>query len=221
MDAFLINITSFPTAIYTTALMVVLGYWLIAFFGNFEFDAFDVGADLDLDVDSESSDVGLIAGLLSTLGLTGVPITVIISLLILNAWFICYFVILFLPVLPEFLVAFQILIESGVVAGCFLFSIIITNISIRPLKGIFRKLNQEPMSKSLLGSSCRIRSSRADSSFGEAECQHEGASLIVKVRTTGEQLFATGDIVVAIEHRKEDDTFLVVSEEEFKQELNK
>lgn len=220
MDAFLINITSFPTAIYTTGLVVVVGYWVIAFFGNFDFDAFDVGIDVELDIDGESSEVGRIAGLLSTLGLTGVPITVVITFLILNAWFVCYFASLLTPNFPDLVSAIQTLIEIGITIGSFLASILITNIMIRPLKGMFKKLNQEPISKSLLGSTCRIRSSRADNSFGEAECQHEGASLIIKVRATGDTTYSTDEIVVVIDHNKDNDTFIIVSEREFKQQTD-
>jgi uncharacterized membrane protein (DUF485 family) len=218
MDAFLINITSFPTAIYTTGLVVVIGYWIIAFIGNFDFDAFDVGIDVDLDTDGESSEIGRIAALLSTLGLTGVPITVVITFLILNAWFISYFASMLTPNFPDLVAAIQTLIGIAIVIGSLLFSILVTNIMIRPLKGMFRKLNQEPISKSLLGSTCRIRSSRADNSFGEAECRHEGASLIVKVRATGETTYSTDETVVVIGHNKGDDTFLVVSENEFKKQ---
>jgi len=218
MDAFLINITSFPTAIYTTALVIVVGYWFIAIVGNLDFDAFDVGVDLD--IDNDGSEVGRIAGLLATLGLTGVPITVVITLLVLNAWFICYFASYILPEFPDLVSSIQTLIEVGIAIGSFMVSIVLTNIMIRPLKGMFKKLNQEPISKSLLGSTCRIRSSRADSSFGEAECIHEGASLIIKVRTQGEEKYATGDMVVAIEHKKENDTFTIVSEKEFNQQMN-
>ena len=220
METFLINITSFPTAIYTTLLVVVVGYWFIAFVGNFDFDAFDVGVDVDFNVDGDGSEVGRVAGLLSTLGLTGVPITVVITLLVLNAWFICYFASLLTPEFPDLISLLQTLIEIVIVFGSFMFSIVITNIMIRPLKGMFEKLNQEPISRSLLGSPCRIRSSRADNSFGEAECQHEGASLIIKVRTIDDRIFSTGDMVVAIEHQKESDTFLIVSKKEFEEQSN-
>jgi len=91
---------------------------------------------------------------------------------------------------------------------------------IKPLKVFFRKLNQEPISRSLIGSKCRVRSSRADNSFGEAECLHEGASLIIKIRAFNDTKFITGDTVVAIEHNKENDTFNVISESDFNKQMN-
>lgn len=220
MDSFLSNISSFPTAIYTTALVVVVGYWLLAIFGNLDFEAFDVGVDVDLDIEADSSSIGSVAGLLSTLGLTGVPITVVISLLCLNAWFICYFASLLIPEFSQFISLIQLLINLGIAIVSFMASILVTAIMIKPLKGIFKKLNQQPIEKSLMGISCRVRSSRVDNDFGEAECQHEGASLIIKVRSLGKQTFIIGDTIVPIEHNNENGSFTVISEAEFKQQLN-
>lgn len=222
MDAFLVILSSFPTVIYSTALVVVVGYWILAFIGVLDLDAFDLGIDIDLDVDMDNdvSGMGRIAGLLTTLGLIGVPITIVISLLFLNAWIICYFASLlvstFLPSIP----LVQIAIDIVIAIASFMVSIFATVAMITPLKGLFRKLNQAPKSKVLLGSVCRIRSSRVDNEFGEAECQNEGASLIIKVRTSGDQKFTTGDSVVLIEHNSEFDFFNIVSEKEFKQQLD-
>ena len=218
MDEFLVNITSFPTVIYTTSLVVIVGYWLLSFTGTFDLDAFDV--EVDIDVDSEVSELGGVAGLLTTLGLTGVPITIVISLLFLNAWIICYFAAMLVTTLPEFASLIKIVIGIGVAIVSFTVSILITAYMIKPLKGLFKKVNQAPKSKSLLGATCRIRSSRVDHDFGEAECYHEGASLIIKVRSTGNQTFNTGDTVVLIEHNADQDFFNIVSEKEFKQQLN-
>ena len=218
MEEFLVNISSFPTVIYSTGLAVVVGYWLLSFTGTFDLDAFDV--EVDIDADADMGNLGIVAGLLTTLGLTGVPITIVISLLVLNAWIICYFASLLVPAFPSAIVFVQIAINIAIAIGCLLVSIPLTAMMIKPLKGLFKKINQSPKSKSLLGSTCRIRSSRVDQDFGEAECQHEGASLIVKVRTLANQTFTTGDTVVLVEHNIEKDFFNIVSEEEFKQQLS-
>ena len=220
MDEFLVNISSFPTVVYTTSLVVVVGFWLLAFVGTFDLDVLDVGVDIDFEVDGDVSDIGGVAGLLTTLGLTGVPVTIVISLLLLNAWIICYFVSLLIPTLPQFISLVQVAIDIGIVIASFMVSILLTATMIKPLKRLFRNINQAPKSKSLLGSTCRIRSSRADQGFGEAECQHEGASLIVKVRAAGDQVFSTGDAVVLIEHDNENEFFNIVSENEFKKQLD-
>lgn len=218
MDQFLLNISSFPTAIFTTGLVVISGFWLLTLIGLFDIDAFDVGVDLEIEADLDVSQVGGIAGLLTTLGLTGVPITVVLSLLILNGWMICYFATIFIPLFPDFASFIQLTINAAIAIISFLLSIPITAFMIKPLKGIFRRVHQEPLRVSLLGKTCRIRTSRADHSFGEAEAQHYGASLIVKVRTSGDLVLNTGDNAVIIEHQESDDSYLVVTEKEFKQQ---
>jgi len=219
MDGFLVNISSFPTVVYTTFLVVVIGYWLLALTGTFDLDSFDIGVDIDIDVDGDVNSLGGIAGLLTTLGLTGVPITIVVSLLMLNAWITCYFLSLFVPTFPQSISFILITINIGVAIVSFIVSILFTATMIRPLRGLFRKVHQLPKSVSLLGSTCRIRSSRVDHTFGEAECQYEGASLIIKVRAMDNETFSTGDRVVVIEHDEGSDFFTVISEEAFKQRL--
>jgi len=220
MDAFLLNITSFPTAIFTTGLVVVAGYWLIALIGLFDLDLFSVDADVDIDVDVETGDIGIVAGILTTLGLNGVPITLVISFLILNGWFICYFSVLFVPEFPALVSILQLIINITLLILSFAISIPVTSMMIRPLRGIFRRLHQEPLRRSLIGSSCRVRSSRVDNSFGEAECIHYGASIIIKIRSIGEKIFATDELVCILEHQENDDTFVVVSHKEFEEQMN-
>ena len=217
MDAFLANISSFPVSVYTVGLGVVLGYWLIAMFGLFDLDA--ISADVDLDFDTDVSHVGSVAGLLTTLGLSGVPITIVISLLMLNGWFVCYFMSKLVPSFPELFSLVEILLDLAAIVLSFMVSIFVSAIMIKPLKPIFRKINDEPISRSVLGRTCRVRSTRVDNGFGEAECIFQGASLILKIRSYNDEEFKTGDSVVISEYQAEGDCFYVVSEKEFNQEL--
>jgi hypothetical protein len=216
MDAFLLNVSSFPTAIFSTGLVVVSGFWLLTLIGLFDIDAFDIGVDLEIDVDV--SQVGGIAGLLTTLGLTGVPISVVISLIVLNSWFVCYFATIYMPTFPDIISILQFAINVAIAVCSLLAAIPITATMIRPLKGLFKRIHQEPLRRSLLGTGCRIRTSRADSGFGEADCSHYGASLIIKVRTHGDLTLSKGDNAFIIEHNESDDSYLVVTEEEFRRQ---
>ena len=217
MDSFLLNLSSYPTAIYSVALVVVIGYWLLAMLGTFDLDVLD--ADIDLDLDGDVGEIGRFAGLMTTLGFTGVPVTIVISLLVLNGWIVCYFLSVLVPDFPQFIFIIQLVIETGIAIGSFMIAIPVTATMIKPMKGLFVSLNQGPKSRSLLGVSCQVRSSRLDQGFGEVECQHDGASLIIKARSIGEAKFATGDTVVLVEHMADTDTFNVVSEKEFKQQF--
>ncbi len=218
MDAFLLNISSYPTIIFSVGLVVICGFWLLSLIGLFDADAFDVGIDLEIETDLDVSQVGGVAGLLTTLGLTGVPITVVLSLLILNSWFICYFASSLVPNFPELISLIQFAINTGIAVLSLMLAIPITATMIKPLKGLFKRIHQEPLRVSLLGSLCKIRSSRADNTFGQAEAEHYGASLIVKVKTSGDLTLKTGDVAVIIEHDETDNSYLVVTQEEFNQQ---
>jgi len=218
MDAFLANISSFPVSVYTIGLVVIVGYWLIALVGLFDLDF--ISAEVDIDFDTDVGELGTLAGLLTTLGLSGVPITIVISLLVMNGWFICYVISKFFPHFPDLFSWIEFLIDLGIVIVSFMLSILVTSPMVRPLKKIFNKINNDPISRSVIGRTCRIRSSRVDHEFGEAECIHQGASLILKVRSYSDSQFETGEQVVLVEHQKKDNTFLVISEKEFNKNLN-
>lgn len=217
MDQILINISHFPVSVFTIFLGIVIGYWLIALFGLFDLDF--INAEVDLELDADMGQVGTIAGLLTTLGLSGVPITIVITLLALTGWFIAYFIAKLVPVFPEFFSWVELSLNIGVIIVSFMFSILVTAQIVRPLRKIFRKMNNEPICRSIIGRTCRVRSTRVDQTFGEVECIYQGASLILKVRSYADNYFVTGDQVVAVEHVAEDDSFLVVSVEKFNKEM--
>jgi len=217
MDAFLANISSFPVSVYTVALGIVIGYWLIAVVGLADLDIFS--ADVDLELDTDVSHMGNVAGVLTTLGLSGVPVTIVITFLVFFSWCICYFLSKFVPNFPELFSWVEIILDLVTILVSFVLSIFVTAISIRPLKPLFKKINVEPISRSVIGRTCRVRSSRVDATFGEVECIHQGASLLLSVKSFGEELFKTGDKVVLVEHQPEGNYYLVVSEEQFKKNL--
>ncbi|MGW7056709.1 hypothetical protein [Streptomyces sp. NPDC054887] len=69
MDEFLHATATFPTVLFSAALVVVVGFWLLVLLGAARHDSFDS------DVDTEA------------LGLGGVPLSVSASLLIALCWF--------------------------------------------------------------------------------------------------------------------------------------
>ncbi|WP_225859554.1 hypothetical protein [Streptomyces albicerus] len=68
MRAFLEAATGFPTLLFTAALVVVVGFWVLVAFGAAGSDSFDADADL------------------RTWGMGGVPVAVAFSLLTVLAW---------------------------------------------------------------------------------------------------------------------------------------
>ncbi|WP_328769847.1 hypothetical protein [Streptomyces sp. NBC_00286] len=70
MRAFLEAATGFPTLLFTAALVVVVGFWVLVAFGAAGSDSFDADTDLD------------------AWGMGGVPVAVAFSLLTVLAWFL-------------------------------------------------------------------------------------------------------------------------------------
>lgn len=211
MDPFYQNVSSFPTVIFTFFLLLFMMFWMVAVLGFIDIDALHI-PDLDVDIDDVTTP-DAVAGLIMKLGLHGVPITITLSLISLIGWMVSYYLVYFLFDgiaegmfrylfgLPAFLVSLLIAVK-------------ITSILIRPLKPLFRKM-QQTTEKIVLGQTGIVRTSRVDNDFGEATVEDGGAGLILKVRTFGDETFKKGDRVVLLEYVQDKNVYRVVSEEEF------
>ncbi|MFP3986969.1 hypothetical protein U9R90_05580 [Streptomyces sp. E11-3] len=171
MGEFLNAAIAFPTVLFTGALVVVLGFWLLAVFGAADTDAFDTEAGF------------------GAAGLGGVPVTVVVSLLTLFAWFTS-------------LVGTVLLDRwgaSGAVAtaaafGVLVFAVLVswrlTRLFLRPLRSLFPD-EPAPSRLDFVGRSCTVRTSRVDDGFGQAEvAADDGSTAVVQVRQTAEDLAA-------------------------------
>lgn len=213
MEAFINNIFHYPTVLFTVLLLVLALYWLFAILGMVDIDVLDLDMDVDTDVDLDG--LAGLAGLLVTLGLTGVPVTVVITLLSLLAWLISYFAVhLFFFWDSGTLMSY--LVGTAVVPVAVALSIPVTAQLIKPLKPLFKKAYLPPPEKVLLGRVCAVRSTRVDERFGEASVDLDGASLILRIRASADKNLKKGDAIVLIEHRPDDNTYWVVPEHEFK-----
>ncbi len=218
MDPFYQNIASFPTVFFTFFLLLSVLFWLVAMLGFVEIDALDFvipDADgaLDINTENDMATPDALAGLMMRFGLQGVPVTIIISLISLFGWLICYYVVHFLfALVPDGL--FRFVVGLPVVAASFYISVMITAFVIKPLRPLFKKLHRQ-LDKHVLGQSAVVRTSRVDNDFGEAVLEDGGAGLIFKVRTTGDRSFSKGDRVILFEYVKEQNIYRVISAQEF------
>ncbi|MCO7225187.1 OB-fold-containig protein [Pleionea sp. CnH1-48] len=211
MDSFVAIISSFPTAIYTTIMLVLGGCWLLVVLGMFDMDFLSVDIDLDVDLDVQPSGF---TGVLSTLGLTGVPILIVITILFFFAWALSYVVAKYLLVWFGSGVIYTSL-SIATLVGSFLLSLPITAWAIRPLRKLFRKLYGSSGDKDLMGKECKVRSLKVTPTSGEAECQTEGASLIIKVRADDHIELNKGDTAVIIDYDASNNTYQVITQSEF------
>ncbi|MFT6113689.1 MAG: hypothetical protein ACJA10_000622 [Oleispira sp.] len=213
MDPFYQNIASFPTIFFSLLLALTAVYWLIAVLGVIDLDVLDI----DLPEGDADADGGAhqLAGLLLKLGLNGVPLTFVISLLALFGWLICYFAVyLIFPYIRDGFLEY--IVGLPILAGSLYGAILITAQVIKPLKPLFANMNKNTV-KNVLGQTAIVRSLRLDSGFGEVLLADGGAGLIFKARTMNNETFKKGDRVVLLQYLKDQHAYRVISETEFLQ----
>lgn len=208
MDTFLQIILTFPTIFFTFFLVLSAVYWLLTVLGFVGIEALD----MDLDGDSVAS-LNVFSGLLFRLGLNGVPLTIVISLIALLGWVFCFLIVYF--VYPWIRVPWlQLVTGIPVVVGVLYVSAIITAVIIKPLRPIFLASDQQ-VQKQILGQVAVVRTGEANRSFGEAYLEDGGAGLIIKVRAYKDEVFKRGDRVVLLEYVAGENLYRVVSEADF------
>lgn len=208
MDTFLQIILTFPTIFFTFFLVLSAVYWLLTVLGFVGIEALD----MDLDGDSVAS-LNVFSSLLFRLGLNGVPLTIVISLIALLGWVFCFLIVYF--VYPWIRVPWlQLVTGIPVVVGVLYVSAIITAVIIKPLRPIFLASNQQ-VQKQILGQVAVVRTGEANRSFGEAYLEDGGAGLIIKVRAYKDEVFKRGDRVVLLEYVAGENLYRVVSEADF------
>lgn len=201
--------SQFPTVIYSTLLGVVVVYWLVGMLGLIDLDlAGDVDVDVDIDVDADVDvSVGGLTGLMLTFGLTGVPFTLVISIIILICWLISFYAQLYiLAWLPDGWLYYLL----GSLSSCiiFLISLPITAICIRPLKGMFKSV-ETVTSAHLVGKDATVATGSVSATFGQARLFNDGAEILFDVRCEPEHSLKMGDKVVIIDYVQESHAYIV------------
>ncbi|HEX8632176.1 MAG TPA: hypothetical protein VF755_28790 [Catenuloplanes sp.] len=163
MGGFIGAAFSFPTVLFTFLLVVVVGYWLLVVLG-----AADLDGDAGLD--------GGVAGLMSGLGLGGVPAAVAGSLLIALTWFLSLVgtVLVGDEVFP--LASLAVLL-AALAVGWFGTRLVV------PLLRRALPTGSGPSRAEFVGRTCVVRTGRVDRHFGQAEVTTpDGSSALVQVR---------------------------------------
>ncbi|HLA32675.1 MAG TPA: hypothetical protein VJ047_16775 [Pseudomonas sp.] len=212
MEIFLQTALSFPTALFSFLLCVAILYWCVAALGIFEVDLLDIEADSALD--NQALQPEGFAGLLLKLGLHGVPLTLVLTLLLFFAWVLSYFVeLLLLRYLPLGFLRYPL--GLVVVFAALLLAVPVSSALCKPLRPLFRKL-EATSSTSVLGQTAVVRSGRVTLSHGEALLENGGAGLILRVRADEACGFKRGDRVVLLEYLEAEHAYRVITEDEFK-----
>lgn len=205
-------LSSYPTSVYTVILGVLLVFWLFAVLGAIDIDFLSVDVDIDPDVDIPG-----FVGLMHTLGFIGVPFTIVLSVLIFLAWVFTYIVAAnVLPLIPTTLL--KVLVGTGTLVGSFLLAVPITSRVVAPLRKL-AVLNQAKSNKDYVGYACKVTSLQVDEGFGQGFIETGGAGLNVRIRAQVPNEMSKGIVVRIIDYNEEDNSYSVISEEEFKKNL--
>lgn len=211
MGEFVRTALAFPTVLFSFALLVVIGFWLLALMGGVSAHghAGHGGHGGHGETGSHHDGHGHGGeGLLAAAGLDGVPVTVVLSLLTAVAWFVSLAGSALLdgagahgPV--------RVLLAIVVLAVALVGSWSVTWLLVRPLRRLFPEVR--PLSRQdFVGSLCVIRTGRVGTDFGQAEVTApDGSSAVVQVRQTGEDTFASGSTALLYEYEPAGEFFWV------------
>ena len=86
MGNFYTAVFSFPTAVFTALLGIVLVYWVLALVGLVDFEHSGLDLELETQADADPSELGTLATYVVAFGLSGVPFSVAVSLVVLYGW---------------------------------------------------------------------------------------------------------------------------------------
>jgi hypothetical protein len=173
MGEFMTAAAGFPTLLFTAALVVVVGFWLLVLCGAVGHDSFDGEVE---------------AG---AVGLGGVPVSVAVSLLVAQSWFLA-------------LGGAVLLGRSGLSgAGLHLLNTVLLLVSLAVSWCVTRLLvrltarlppdESAPSRHDFVGLTCTIRTGRVDAGFGQAEVTaRDGSTAVVQVRQYGTGELALG-----------------------------
>lgn len=209
MNDFLTTAMTFPTVVYSVLLTVCTVYWLLAATGLLDVDALD-GL---LGMDGDATDSTGAAAMLSRLGLSGVPVMVVATVLSFLGWMGAYFIqLLVLVHVPDFL-----RVVAGIATAVLVMvpGIIATSLLLRPLSRLILKL-RPPREPSLLGRVGEVSTPHVSKDYGVATFDDGAAGLVLQVRHAGPGQFSRGDRVVLIEYLDAQHAYRVISEEQFK-----
>ena len=215
MSTFLQYALGFPTFIFGALLVFMLLYWVIAFMGLVDVDSIDHwvlfdGSDHAHGVEHSAS---ALAGLLLKVGLGGIPLTVILTVLFLLSWLASYVMSHFVPAMPDWSLV-NIATGTAIAAAAVVVGFFATVLVLRPLRGIVNKIAPAEEPKVLLGRVGLVRSAVVNASQGYGSVDDGGGGLNLQMRSPEREL-TRGTEIVLIEHLPEHNAWRVVSKAEF------
>jgi hypothetical protein len=188
MVSFLDAVVAFPTVIFSTLFGVVAVYWILALVGLVDIDSGIDGADSGL----LESGLGGLSGLLAALGLIGVPLTIVASVLIVVSWTLsCLGTMWLLPMLPG---SVPVYVGGTLLAlASVSLALPISSRLVKPLRVLF-VTHAAVHNASLVGQQCKVLTRKVDEKAGRAEVTQLGANLNIRVWATSPNPMVRGSL---------------------------
>lgn len=176
---------SYPTAVYTALLGIVLVYWLLALIGLVDFEHSGLDLDIEAQADVDAAELTTLASYVVAFGLSGVPISVAVSLLVLYGWVASCLAGMWLLPLLQALTPLPDAVQT-IVAGTVVLllaaalAIPLAAATIRPLRKLF-VTHTAISNHALVGQPCRVLTGTVSRKVGRAEVAQRGASINIRV----------------------------------------
>lgn len=210
MDRFIDAAIGYPTAVLTALLLVVLVYWLLALVGWVDFESTGIDLELAPQTEGDAGELSTLAGYVMALGLSGVPFSIVVSLLVLVAWTLsCLAGEWLMPWVPTLLL--HIVVGTGVLLLSVALAIFVTALLVRPLRGLF-VTHQAMGNASLVGQTCTVMSQRVDERHGHAEVAQRGANLQIRVHAETPNTLTKGMPAYILEYDDAANRYLIRGE---------
>lgn len=157
----------------TILLGVVVVFWILTLLGAVSMDA-----DLDVNVDPASGDLGDVPGaLLRAVNAGFVPLTIVLSVLVLMMWVASILLNYYLNPGGSLMIGFGFYIIAFVVG------VIATKVITQPLVPLMRRLKEAENAPPVIGEVGVVRSIQLDSTYGQVEVQRaDGAPALLNAR---------------------------------------
>lgn len=202
MDLMFEYLFSLPMVVFTIPFLIFMAIWLLSMVGLLDLEIFD-GLAGDVDVEADGGDF------LSKLGLNGVPLLIVLTIVDFYGLAFTYVARKFLaPMVDGFMTGTMMGLLMAL--GALLLAIPFAAVTSKPFKRVF--VTHEGESKNnMMGTICVIQTQSVTESFGQAQGED---GMIFSVRADSPNSFKKGDRVALLEFDPLTDTFSITSEDE-------
>jgi len=179
MEGLLGTLLRYPTVIFTALMLVVSAFWLLMLVGGLDFEIFDA-PDLDVDVDGIDGAAGGAGSFMEGLGLSGIPVTIAGTLVIVFGWITSMLLSETLgDYIDDHLPAGWSHTTVGVAALVIAF--VLAGLAARPIRRALGS-HKAVRKHELIGRAVRITSMRVTATQGQGEIDDGQAGVVAQVR---------------------------------------